>query len=67
MEDVMDDLLQIVQKGKTFNPVTGDLEENDKIKLDALMKLAEMAGMVKAKWQTNIQINLSDIIYGSKQ
>ena len=72
LEDMLLGVTNIALKGKLANPVTGELEENDKIKLDAYKLLLEIVGALKGKGSVNIHngnnnfIKLQGIINGNK-
>lgn len=63
----LDKLLDLLLEGATWatapNPISGDQEESDSLKLKYLTLLVEMSGLHKAKWW-NALLSLTQIVYG---
>ena len=65
-DSVLKNVIDIAQAWTAPNPVTGEIEESDKLRLDATKVLLEMTGAYKSKRELNISFSFARSVYGDR-
>ena len=65
LSTMLDHIVDIMETGTAPNPVTGAMEQSDKLRLEATKLLLELAGFSKNK-QVAIQFSLTKLVYGER-